>query len=121
MSGRPFSEIRAKAFDFAQETTKQMIALAVGILTITATFHDDLAKAKHPPPTWSMQWAWICYAVSVCAGAWTLMALTGSLARGNGEPDIYGRNIRLPSGLQVISFAAGVVLTSIYARNALAR
>ena len=96
-----------------------MIALSVGILTITATFHGDLEKAKHPPAPWPMQWAWVCYAVSVCAGAWTLMALTGSLGREPENLDIYGNNVRWPSLLQVISFAAGVALTVIFARRAL--
>jgi hypothetical protein len=113
------TEWRKKAFDSAQETTKQVIALAAGVLTISVTFHQDLQKAKTHPATWPLQWSWVCYAVSVAAGVLTLMALTGNLERSEGEPTIYGWNIRWSSLLQLVAFAAGIGLTTAYAWNVL--
>jgi hypothetical protein len=110
---------REKAFDFAQETTKQVIALAAGVLTITVTFHADLEKATVRPATWPLQWSWVCYAVSVVAGILTLMALAGTLERSQGDPTIYGWNVRSTSLLQLGAFGAGIVLTAIFAWNAL--
>jgi di/tricarboxylate transporter len=110
---------REKAFEFAQETTKQVIALAAGVLTITVTFHEDLEKAQVRPATWPLQWSWACYAASVVGGVLTLMALTGNLERSQGAPSIYGWNVRLTSLLQLVAFAAGIVLTAIFAWNVL--
>jgi hypothetical protein len=110
---------REKAFDFAQETTKQVITLAAGVLTITVTFHGDLEKAKVRPASWPLQWAWVCLAVSVASGLFTLMALTGNLERSKGDPSIYDWNVRWTSLLQLAAFGAGIALTAVFAWNVL--
>jgi hypothetical protein len=109
-----------KAFDFAQETTKQVIALAAGVLTITVTFHSDLQKAKVRPESWPLQWSWVCFAISVASGVFTLMGLAGNLERPpDGKLSIYHWNVRWTSMVQLAAFAAGIALTAVYAWNAL--
>jgi hypothetical protein len=109
-----------KAFDFAQETTKQLLALAVGILTITVTFQGNLTK-NHPHANhWPAQAAWVSYGVSILFGGWTLMALSGSLEKPpNNKLSIYSDNIRWPSALQVLSFVAGVGFSVLFGWRAI--
>jgi len=114
-----------KAFDFAQEATKQLLTLAVAILTVTVTFNDDLVKrgqqGQHQHvDVWPAQVGWVLYAVSILCGGWTLLALSGSLERPpDGKHSIYSANIRWPSGAQVLSFVAGVGFTVAFGWDAI--
>jgi hypothetical protein len=108
----------AKAFDFAQDVAKQVITLAAGVLTITVTFHGDLAKSSAHHATWPLQWGWVCLAVSIGGGVWTLMALTGTVDSSK-SGSIFDANVRIPAGVQLLAFAAGMALTTVFAWNAL--
>jgi hypothetical protein len=44
-------DAREKSFEFALETTKQLITLATAIVALTITFVKDLAQAA---PDWSL-------------------------------------------------------------------
>jgi len=102
-----------KAFDFAQEVAKQLIALATGVVALTITFLTDVA-AEGAGDLWALRLAWVLFLVSVALGAVTLMALSGNLERPHGgatTPSIYSRNITLPASLQVLTFLAALVCT----------
>jgi hypothetical protein len=109
---------RVKAsFDFAQESTKQMITLATGIIALTITFQKDFlnsssipAQAKFYAPL-----SWLLFLLSVIFGLWTLLALAGSLdPKNQGQPSIYGMNIIIPSIMEILCFIAGLSLTVWY-------
>jgi hypothetical protein len=110
---------RAKlAFTSAADACKQVLTLTTAIVTLTISFAKDITKdATLADQRW-LRLAWIAYAVSVLAGSWALLAMTGSIGRAatKGDPgaSIYRSNITLPVALQMTSFALGVVLTVAY-------
>jgi len=105
-----------KAFDFAADLTKQLITLSTGIVTITLLLSKDLTA-----PRWLAVAAWTFYLLSTVFGLWALMALTGTLAPlkknparpANAEHQEFeiGRNVRIPSTLQVLIFGIATLLT----------
>lgn len=126
-----------KAFDFASETTKQLITLSTAIITLTITFSKDVTGGVAESSKIYIIWSWGLFIASVFFGIWTLMALTGSLqpmSKKENAPDeekeeeknkiqeetndksfsINGFNIRLPSGLQILTFVAALILTVIF-------
>lgn len=68
-----------KAFDFAADTTKQLITLSTAIIALTITFSKDIIGASNITNSSSIFWAWGLFIASVIFGIWTLMALTGTL------------------------------------------
>lgn len=66
-----------KAFDFAQDVTKQVLTLATGIIAVTITFFKDFALHAPGAAKALMAWSWVLYLASVIFGLWTLLALTG--------------------------------------------
>ena len=141
-----------KAFDFASDSTKQLITLSTAILALTITFNKDVLQSVSSSSINTLISAWIVYLVSIFFGVLTLLALTGTLdprkdknqqesvdtanveakkpAEGsNGKtvvkepttdqsntsgPTIQGTNIRILSGLQILTFlvATGLVVKS---------
>lgn len=98
---------REKAFDFAADLTKLLITLSTGVLALTITFREKVAaETAHD---WAVVTAWVLFLASALAGVWTLMALTGELERlnGNQPPSIRGRNVTIPSLIQIIFFVSG--------------
>ena len=111
-------ERNKKSFDFAQETTKQLLTLATGVLALTITFRKDIVKdASEAAQTW-LEVAWILFLVSTIAGVLTLGALSGNLDK-KAEPSIYAHGIRRPSLVQLVAFAAAVVCTIVFGFKAL--
>ena len=107
-------DITTKAFDFAQDVTKQVLTLATGIIALTITFFKNFAN--HAPHTAEilMGWSWVAYLASVVFGLFTLMALTGTLQPvrpGNIKLSIQGVNIRLPALVQLACFFIALVLS----------
>jgi anaerobic selenocysteine-containing dehydrogenase len=103
---------RLKAFEFAQETTKQLLTLATGILALTITFLHDLAANA---PSWSvyvLAVGWFAYLVSVIGGVMTLMTLTGNV--GNTSCDVYEQNTKATAKAQFLAFIAGTLLKIIF-------
>ena len=104
----------AKAFDFAQDVTKQVLTLATGIIALTITFFKDFANNASYAAEFVMGCSWIAYLISVILGIWTLMALTGTLQPlrpANAQLSIQGKNVRLPAFLQLVSFLIALILS----------
>lgn len=110
-----------KAFEFAQETTKQVLTLASGIIAITVTFlNGKLAAYPSSTKDW-LEWGWACYVASILFGVITLLTLAGNLERpqkGEGNQSIYAVNITVPSALQLIAFFVATILTVIFGSKA---
>ncbi|UOB18476.1 hypothetical protein [Abyssalbus ytuae] len=125
-----------KAFDFAADTIKQLITLSTAIIALTITFSNDIVGANISNSS-SIYWAWGLFLASVIFGIWTLMALTGTLQpmkkkkkanqeneeqkEQNGEPEneeesinINGFNVKLPAGLQILTFIVALIFTVIF-------
>jgi hypothetical protein len=113
---QPLSSKVEKAFDFAQEATKQLITLATGVIALTVTFLTDVAANASSGSARVLQAAWILYFISIVAGVFTLLSLAGNLERpgDNAIPSIYRRNIVVFSLAQVLCFCAAILLTLIF-------
>ena len=105
----------AKAFDFAQDVTKQVLTLATGIIALTITFFKDFANHASYTTEVVMGCSWVAYLISVILGLWTLMALTGTLQPLRSPRatrlSIQGTNVRLPASLQLFSFLIALILS----------
>ena len=113
----------------ALETTKQVITLSTGVITLTITFLEKIVQPDGStgrifPPT--LKIGWICFGLSIVFGMWTLMAITGTMnaldRKTHGltlsprheravETLNEGSNIRVPSMLMLLSFLAATLLT----------
>ncbi len=100
------------AFEFVQSLSKQLITLATGVLTLSIAFLRSL-----PVDTGTLfrylKISWVLYLLSISCGIWTLMALAGSLAPVDSDPAppaAIESNVRIPSGLQIITFVAGTLV-----------
>lgn len=104
------------SFQSARDTTKQFITLATGIIALEITFLTDVVKALDNGVKLYVQLSWLSFLLSILFGIWTLMALTGTIAKRKNEklPNIYGSNVKLPSILQIVTFLAGLSLTVIF-------
>ena len=108
-----------KAFDFAQEVTKQLITLATGIIAITITFLTDVADLGGN--IGALKWAWIFYLISVIFGILALLSMSGNLERPRADkgPSIYAPNIVLGSLGQIVFFAVGLICTLVFGASAI--
>lgn len=103
-----------KAFDFAQETTKQVITLSTGIVALSVTFLKDVFGGSQTEfQVGLLITAWIAYLISIAAGIATLLSLTGSLGSSKEDsPSIFGRTIQLMAITQLLLFvgATGLIV-----------
>jgi hypothetical protein len=116
-------ERASAAYGYVQELTKQLITLSTAVFALTLTFADKIALAGHGNEN-LLQIAWVLYLVSVAFGLLTMMALTGQIAEpevrsdGSDGPEVIDvvttAAIRLPSLVQVLTFSAALVLTTVY-------
>jgi hypothetical protein len=111
------NDTKLKAFDFASDTIKQMIALATAVVTVTISFAKDvLGGLSNGTPTLLfgagsqdvLGASWGFYLISVLFGIVTIMALTGQLRQP--QPDPYRPTVTIPAILQSIAFFVGTVL-----------
>lgn len=115
-----------KALDFAQDVTKQFLALASAIPLIMITFSKDFLIAVATEAKSYALISWAFFLLSVFFGLLTLMALTGTLARraaassadnsspGPGTTAIMTSNVRIFAALQITTFFIGLMLVVIF-------
>jgi hypothetical protein len=114
--GQPVEGLKAAA-----DTTKQIITLSTGIMTLTITFAKEFKVGGgnlSVPVTLQISWAF--FFLSILCAVGTLMAITGSLgeidqssaaARRRKLADCKAANIRRPAIGMIICFLAGLALT----------
>lgn len=118
------SDWKIEGLKSAAETTKQIVTLSTGVVTLTVTLLDKIVPhgtgggAIIVPA--SLAWAWVLFGFSLAFGLFTMMAIAGTLETidefTNGVTTtkpvgIYGSNIRIPALLMIITFFAGMTLT----------
>ncbi len=111
----PLDSRVAKSFDFLQDATKQIIALATAILTFTITFLKDIAGSAGTVPRAFLTASWICLVASAIAGLFVLLNMTGILASPSEKPDVYRGSIRLLSGVQLFTFGSALIFALVFA------
>ena len=110
-----------EAFDFARDTTKQLITLATGIIALEITFAKEFVGTLSESVRLYALLSWLAFLLSVLFGVWTLLALTGTL-EAEDEPvpiSIRGSNVKIPSMLQILLFLAGLALTVVFGMKAI--
>jgi len=117
-------DFKAKAFDFAADYTKLLITIATAVITFTITFIHEIFQDNFKSYRGFLITGWIFLFLSVFFGIWRLMALTGSLNRGQipgsppsslvAEPSLSTFNIRIPGLFQIGFFLVGIVLAGIF-------
>lgn len=134
-------ENEKKAFDFAADTTKQLITIATGIIALMVTFSKDVIGETKNSHITLLLWTWGLFIVSIIFGVVTLMALTGTLqpkttatpANNQQTPasqpsavnpvaiDINNRNIRVFSIIQALTFCVAIILTGLFGARSLSK
>ena len=101
------------AFASAADSSKQIITLSTGLLALEITFAKNLLNAVGHHGRWLLGSSWVLLLLSVVAGVWTMLALTGSLSTSEAVTSrtIMGTNVRIPASLQVGLFLLGLALT----------
>ncbi|WP_348812925.1 hypothetical protein [Flavobacterium maritimum] len=131
-----------KAFDFAADTTKQLITLATGIIALTITFSKDIIGASQLSNSSLIFWSWGLFIFSIICGIWTLMALTGNLQPMKKKTNeiektedqkveeiiteeceininINTNNVKIPSVVQILSFIIALIFTVLFGINSI--
>jgi hypothetical protein len=107
------TERNTKAFEFASDTTKLILSLSTGIITVVLTFNEKILK--NIDVKWILITSIIFLLISILAGLMVMMALTGNLSEEeNDEPSISSPNIRIPSVIQILSFIISMILFSVH-------
>lgn len=107
------------SYSSVADLSKQLITLGTGVVTLEVTFAKAFVE-KTLASSWQLQSSWALMLLSIVAGVWVLMALTGSMAK-NSPPqadDVYKSNIRLPALAQIGFFAGGMVFTILFGLKA---
>ncbi|MEI6142156.1 MAG: hypothetical protein WCP85_22975 [Mariniphaga sp.] len=140
-------ENQKKAFDFAADTTKQLITIATAIITLTVTFSKDILGGAENAPKTLLIWTWAIFICSIIFGVMTMMSLTGTLqplkknvtpmtptlptpqtSQPNVSPiadnecdeiNINNSNIRFLSILQVLFFLTAIIMTGVFGYKSL--
>lgn len=104
------------SFEFAKATVTQLITLATGVIGVSVTFSKDISVGVTARDRFWLFSSWIALLLSVLAGVWTMMALTGTVVDPNVLPGaIYNSNIAIPCFLQVVTFVVGVGMLILHA------
>jgi heme A synthase len=76
-------KLSAEGLKSAADTTKQIITLSTGVVTLTITFLDKIIQPARPDiphyVPWTMFTAWIFFGLAILFGVITLGAITGTL------------------------------------------
>jgi hypothetical protein len=106
------------AFEFVADYSKQLITLATGVVTFMVTFLQDELRTGTDGSRKLLVWSWGLFVVSILAGIWRLMALTGNLdpSKPGASPvlKITTLNVRFPGIIQILSFLAAISLSCVF-------
>ena len=124
-------KLSSEGLKAAADTTKQIMALSTGVVTLTVTFLEKIVQPQTTGATgrsvpWTMFAAWICFGLAILAALITLGAVTGTLdaldRKQNGLPVnaaqkkavaalSNGPNVQWPARAMSFLFVLGMVLT----------
>jgi putative Mn2+ efflux pump MntP len=93
----------------ANTLTGQVITIAAGLVAFTVTFAEKFTPKDKPvslPAT--LKFSWVCFALTILVGCWTLMALL-QIDRGGAETNPTRSNIRIPAAIMFALFFLGVL------------
>ena len=111
-----------KAFEFASGTSKLLISLSTGIITILVAFlnKDALLSPDGLFDKVTIIISWILLLASAIAGIWTQLAITNVLEpkpkvlHQDFDQTIQNEKIKTPFKFQILLFGIGMLATVIY-------
>jgi hypothetical protein len=114
MDSRPVNDWRKQSFDLAAESTKQLIAIATGVITVTVLFSKDLdSTSRHLAFA-----AWFVLTLSVTCGVWAMLNMSGNLNNAaDGKyhhPTVNSFGVRFFSIGQIGLFVIGLILVFVF-------
>jgi hypothetical protein len=109
------NEAQKKAFDFSQDSAKQLITLSTGILALTFTFFKDFAAGADGTSRAIMAISWCFYLAAIVSGVAHLLSLTAELDPKDSSrtPTIYNPTARFTSGIQQVTFTLGLAISTL--------
>ncbi|KJZ16443.1 hypothetical protein TW85_00200 [Marinomonas sp. S3726] len=97
------------AFEYAKDTTKQLMTLATGFIALTVTFSKSFISNPPEYVIWQVTALWLLLLASVIFGQICLMSLTGILGSKRRPPlNIYNKTIKFTSIIQALTFFLGL-------------
>lgn len=102
----------SKAFDFAAQTSIQLLTLSTGLVALLLTYASGPGQSRAPRARRLLIGSWMLFLLSILFGVGALMAMTGSLAQG--RIDVYAPSIRTYASLQILCFMVGLGLAIAY-------
>lgn len=114
-----FDERKKKAFDFASDSAKQLITLAIAIITVTISFAKDVFKTESSLAKYCLAASWFIYLSSILFGIMALLALTGELEPSSSQrvyrpPSIQTKSIKNTFFLQIGAFLLATFFAIIF-------
>jgi hypothetical protein len=112
----PLDDQTKQAFASVIDLTKQLISLGTGVLALEVSFASGVLGKSVIPKLWQLQWSWVLLLISLVAGIWAFMAVTGTLSSEKqlAPSTVFDNNIRIPAFAQVVCFAFGMAFTMWY-------
>ena len=114
MTNQDPTERTKLGLSFASDSCKQVLGLSTTILSFTVAFRNDVVKQTTGANQRWLWLSWIALGVSIVAGVWTYLAMTGSVAAKTGSMDVYSTAVRIPAAIQMLSFLVGLVLLATF-------
>lgn len=97
------------AHEFAANFSRDLVTLAAGVLALNMTFAREFLGDARLRLRLTLASSWLLYIVSIGAGIWANMALTGSLV-GSDEVTAVADSVMFPSQLQVLTFGVATLI-----------
>ncbi|MGK7896188.1 MAG: hypothetical protein AB4372_21890 [Xenococcus sp. (in: cyanobacteria)] len=94
---------------------QELINLSSAILVLSIAFVNNILKESKLCDRSLLSVSWIFYLLTIIAGIWTRMAITGSLADGPKPMGTMESNIRLPAAIQIILFVMATLFFLVFA------
>jgi hypothetical protein len=105
----------------ASELSKQLITLAISIFTFTVTFTKDRLPELSRRGKLTIGFSWVFYIISIFAGIFHMMALTGLFTKENiGQYYfVIQQNAKVAFMAQILIFLVATILMLIYGMSTL--
>jgi len=105
----------------ASELSKQLITLAISIFTFTVTFLKDRLPELSRRGKLTIGYSWVFYIISIFAGIFHMMALTGLFTKENISRYYFviQQNAKVAFIIQILIFLVATILMLIYGMSIL--
>lgn len=97
------------AHEFAANFSRDLVTLAAGVLALSMTFAKEFLGDVRLRVRLTLAFSWLLYVLSIGAGIWSNMALTGSLVGSDPVTEVVN-SVLLPGQVQVLAFGVATLI-----------